>query len=858
MKLSHLLLSIFYLMSFILFSIKLISGLDSFSKKHQLNTISENVISGEEQEPNDWLYSQRSYPYGLIDSKAYVKAVAYSKEKSLQNKFRGGLLSKPWEFCGPTNMGGRITDIEMTDDLSTIFVGSASGGIFKSIDQGSSWSPIFDDETSLSIGDMAIAQSDNKIMYVGTGEANAGGGSIAYDGNGVYKTNDGGITWAHIGLDSMGSIGKVTINPAHPDICFVAAMGYLFQNNPDRGLYRSLNGGFTWDKVLFINDSTGIIDIAINPVHPDTIYAAAWERVRRVNRRLYGGPSSGIFRSTNGGNTWKELTKGLPISSGRIGLAIADSSPEILYAYYTDATTGTLDDIYKSLDNGETWFHLNTSGIIDAPYMWWFGKIFTDPNNAATVYMTSYYMYKSIDGGNTWNQIFSGSHVDQHTICVKSKNSKKVLLGNDGGAYLSQNGGNGYVNLNGIPTMQFYSCEIDHTFPSRLYGGAQDNGVLRTITGNINGWQSIVGGDGFRVLVDPSDNHYVYAEIQYGALERSTNGGSSFTGSTSGIGSQDRKNWNVPVIMNPLKPSTLYYGSNRLYKSTDRAISWSVISPDLTSHAVNNEIVYGTITTISVSPVNDDIIYVGTDDGNVQVTINGGNTWTSVSSSLPDRWVTSVVADPNDENSAYVTLSGFRFGEPIGHIYKTSSQGNKWTDISGDLPDAPINDLIVTQLLGTLIVATDIGVLYSVNQGLNWELLGVGLPNVVCTDLTLHFQQNILLVATYGRGLFKINLDDINTSVTDIEEYNNLEFQALPNPFTESTIIKFYAHRDMVYMVSVFNNSGVCIKTLYNRYLEKGIHEFTFEASQLPGGIYYCKIISVDNTVSKIIKLIKY
>ncbi len=857
MKLSHLFISIFYLALVALLSIKLISGLNTFSKKQQPHTQSTNEISREENEPNDWLYMQRSYPSGRIDSRAYVKAVAYNKEKTFQNKFRNGLLSKSWEFCGPTNMAGRITDIEMTDDLSTIFVGSASGGIFKSTDDGATWLPIFDDETSLSIGDIAIAHSDNKIIYVGTGEANAGGGSIAYDGNGVYKSSDGGSTWSHMGLDSMGSIGKVIIDPKHPDICFVAAMGYLFQNNEDRGLYRSLNGGLSWDKVLFINDSTGIIDIAINPKHPDTIFAAAWERVRRVNRRSYGGPSSGIFRSTDGGNTWKELTNGLPNSSGRIGIAIAESSPEILYACYTDATAGILDDIYKSVDNGETWLKLNVSGIIDAPYMWWFGKIFTDPNNAATVYMTSFFMYKSTDGGHTWNEIFSGSHVDQHTICVKSKDSKKVLLGNDGGAFLSKNGGSSYTELNGLPTMQFYTCEIDYTFSKRLYGGAQDNGILRTISGNINGWQNIDQGDGFKVLVDPSDNHYVYAEIQYGALERSTNGGSSFVGGTSGIGSQDRKNWNTPVIFNPLNPSTLYYGSNRLYKSTDRALSWTAISPDLTSHAVKNEIVYGTITAISVSPVNDDIIYIGTDDGNVQVTKNGGNTWTSVSSSLPDRWVTSVVADPNDENSACVTLSGFRFGEPIGHIYKTSNQGNQWSDISGDLPDIPINDLIVTQLFGTLIVATDIGVLYSVNQGLNWELLGIGLPNVVCTDLSIHSQQNTLLVATYGRGLFKINLDDINTSVTNIEEYNNLEFQVLPNPFSERTIIKFNVQKNMIYSLSVFNNSGVCMKTLCNKYLDKGIHEFNFEASQFPGGLYYCKIISADRTVSKIIKLIK-
>ena len=280
--------------------------------------------------PNEWQFKQRAYPVGSIDSKAYFDALDFRKEKIAQQKavLRSGQNLAPWEFAGPTNVGGRITDIEMThDNPSAIFAGAASGGIFKSLDGGNSWFPIFDDAMSLSIGDLDISDSDENIIYVGTGESNAGGGSLAYDGNGVYKSNDGGDSWAHLGLDSIGSVGKVIVHPDDPNTCFVAAMGYLFENNQTRGIFKTTDGGVSWQNVLFVNDSTGVIDMAINPSQPDTIYAASWERVRKVDRRSYGGPSSGIYRSFDGGTNWEKLSNGLPPTAGRIGITISVSNP---------------------------------------------------------------------------------------------------------------------------------------------------------------------------------------------------------------------------------------------------------------------------------------------------------------------------------------------------------------------------------------------------------------------------------------------------------------------------------------------------------------------------------------------------
>jgi len=481
-----------------LLSIIAIAVLVFINDENEKFNFSENDLQEEELTPNDWQFRQRAYPNGSIDSRAYFTALAYKKEKTAQNRTlqRDGQNTTPWEFSGPTNIGGRITDIEMTlTNPPVIFVGAASGGIFKSEDSGVSWLPVFDDQMNLSIGDLAIASSDQDIIYVGTGEANAGGGSLAYDGNGVYKSINGGDSWVHLGLDSIGSVGKVIINSDNPDICFIGAMGYLFENNNNRGIFRTMDGGNSWENVLFINDSTGIIDMAIHPAQPDTIYAAAWERVRRVDRRSYGGPSSGIFRSFDGGDTWQELTTGLPTTAGRIGITISESNPEILYAFYVHETTGLTKGIYKSLDNGDTWTSLNYFGINNQPYMWWFGKIFVDPLNSDIVYVPGFKMHKSTNGGNNWGEIFLGTHVDQHALWINPQNTDMILLGNDGGAYLSQNGGSTYSKLNGLPITQFYTCELDYSIPERLYGGTQDNGTNRTLSGSLNDWNKIYGGD---------------------------------------------------------------------------------------------------------------------------------------------------------------------------------------------------------------------------------------------------------------------------------------------------------------------------------------------------------------------------
>lgn len=761
--------------------------------------------------PNDWFFLQRAFPYPKINYEARQLAWEQSQKIRHERVVRG----EGWVFKGPLNIGGRISAVAMDpSDMQTIYAGAASGGIFKTTNTGASWVPIFDDALSLSIGDIAIAPSDPDIIWVGTGEANAGGGSMAYDGFGIYRSNDAGSTWEHFGLENCGSIGRLVIHPSDPQVCFVAAMGRLFSDNPERGVFRTTDGGENWEKVLYINDSVGAIDIVMHPDHPDTLYAALWERARRPDRRNYGGPGCGIYRSYDGGDSWTELTGGLPSSSpanGRIGIDISESDPNILYAIYAD-NTGYFAGVYRSDNGGDTWFRTNDGDLsyMYASYGWWFGRISIDPVDPDIAYAIGFDLYKTTDGGNSWPMISSTVHVDHHDLAAHPLNHNFVVLGNDGGIYLSNNGGSTWTFLENLPITQFYTCEIDEQYPQRLYGGTQDNGTNRTLSGGTGDWQSIYWGDGFFVLVDPSDNNYIYAEYQYGNFARSTNGGLYFDYAMNGISGSDRMNWNTPFVFDPNNPQILYFGANRLYKTTNRAEFWQVISPDLTNGGVNSNVVYGTITAIAVAPSNSQFIYVGTDDGNVWRTENGGGDWISISAGLPLRWVTRMAVDPYDEGTVYITLSGYRYDNYLPHVFRSTGGGGNWQDITGDLPEAPANDIIVdTSLDSTLYLATDFGVFVTRNLGQNWSMLGDNLPNVPIVDLDFHQPTRTIVAATYGRSMYTFSVDQL-VGIQSGFNVNDDAWSIFPNPAHEQIWVSYsLADKELYYQILSMNGKIV-------------------------------------------------
>ncbi len=781
--------------------------------------------------PDDWLFRQRAFPNGTINHSLYLEAMRQWRALSQTNS---GRVDQPWIPVGPFNIGGRIVDIEAhPQNRDEIYIGSASGGIFKTYNGGASWAPVFDEALTLSIGDLAIAPSSPQTVYAGTGEANAGGGSLAYDGAGVYKTTNGGASWSELGLYDCGSIGKVLVHPENPDKVYVAAMGHLFANNAQRGVFKSTDGGENWVQSLFISDSTGVIDMAMDPLHPDTLYAAAWERIRRVNRRQYAGVTSGIYRSFNGGETWTRLSNGLPAGKlGRIGLAVSPANPAVIYAYIV-SEAGNFAYIYRSDNRGNSWTQYTTPPYTGTPpTWWWFGKIFADPVNANKIYSMGLLPYRSVDAGAQWDLVFPGVHVDQHALFIDPEDPDFLLLGNDGGLYRSEDGGSSWFHFKNIPNIQFYTSEVDYLAPHRYYGGTQDNGTLRTLSGNQDDWEEILGGDGFVVLVDPVNNQYVYAESQYGNIARSADGGNNFVSATVGSNLSEPRNWKTPVALDPSNPSRVYFGSNRIYRSTNRAQIWTAISPVLIAPPPNPNanLVYGTFTTLAVAASDGNVIYAGADDGHVWKTSNGGGNWTDISAGLPQRWVTSLTVDPFDAAKVYITQSGYRWNEYEPHVMRSDDGGMTWTDIGAGLPEVPVNDLVIDTTYGRLIVATDAGVYSTTDAGSSWQLLGSSMPRVVVTDLTLHYPTKKLIAATYGRSMYTLQLQEPVGTRNPLNGIRALA--AAPNPFRSTTSIRFELLTGEVVNLSVFDLSGKKIADLFNGKLPAGSHEFPFSPGE--------------------------
>ncbi|MCW9095102.1 MAG: T9SS type A sorting domain-containing protein [Ignavibacteriaceae bacterium] len=629
-----------------------------------------------------------------------------------------------------------------------------------------------------------------------------------------------------------------------------------------------------WENKLFISDSTGCIDLAINPLHPDTIFAAMWERIRRPDRLSYGGPSCGLYRSNDGGENWTELVNGLPNNSpniGRIGISICASSPNIIYTIYAD-DVGYFDGVYKSANNGDSWTRTNDGSLSGfySSYGWWFGNIRVDPSNPDNVFVMGLDVYKTTNGGGSWFSSSGGMHVDQHGMYIHPANPNFIVAGNDGGVYKSTNAGSSWNFITSMPITQFYTCDVDYQLPNRYYGGTQDNGTNRTLTGTPNNWQQIYGGDGFYVLVDPSNNNYVYAEYQYGGFARSTNGGNNFSYGLNGVPGTDRFNWSTPFIIDPTNPAKLYLGTHRLYKTTNRAVSWTPISTDLTNGPPTGNQVYGTITTIASAPSDTNVVYVGTDDGNVQVTIDGGANWTKISNPLPVRWVTRVAVDPYDAMIAYVTLSGYRYDEYLPHVFRTTDAGVNWVSISSNLPDAPVNDIIVDpDSAGRLFVATDVGVFVSDSLGNSWNYLGENLPNSPITDLVLHNPTRTLIAATFGRSMYSINLTPVTNVKNDIAVVNDFVlYQNYPNPFNPTTKIKFTLSTSLSLRkrvsegrvratLKVYDILGNEVTTLVNEEKAAGEYEVEFDGGWLPSGIYFYKLQAGDFRETKKMVLIK-
>ncbi|HEY1771521.1 MAG TPA: hypothetical protein VGG02_14815 [Chthoniobacterales bacterium] len=717
-----------------------------------------------ESPPEDWYISQRvihgGIPAGALE-KAAAEAAALNNVAEQETGPLGQAKAR-WHFVGPTNIGGRIVDIAVDPTAAdTIYVAAATGGVWKSKDKGAHFTSIWPAANPQAMGALAI--TSDGTLFAGTGEANPGGGSITYGGQGIYRSTDTGKTWQFVGLAESGAIGRIAVDPTNPQRIFVAAAGSLYIPGGDRGVYESTDGGTTWNQVLAgDNDTTGAVDLAIDPTNTQRVFAAMWDHFRQPDLRTYGGVGSGVYRTTDGGSTWQRLTKGLPAVSstvGRIGIALAASDSQRLYAI-VNQTSGPFQGFYKSTDGGNSWTVVSNESTLSgaqSTYGWWFGRLWVDPLDETHVFGAGVELCESKDSGSTFTAQFA-PHADDHAMAWDLKVSGRVYLGNDGGAYRSDSNGSNNQWTFGLsqPFTQFYSVDVSEQDATRVVGGAQDNGVNRSYGGGT-GWNTYIGGDGLEALIDPSNQNNVYGCSQYGECDRSTNGGTSsfdFTGSTG----SSRRNWLTPLQFDPSNPAVLYYAGNEVNRSDDSAVHWSVISPDLTGGPGRDpDYPFGTVTTVASANTDPNRIFAGTDDGRLWFTTNLGGNWTRVDQSqLPGTWVTRVTVDPSNSLVAYATFSGYRSGVELPYVLRTANGGTTWKSIVGNLPQAPVNDIVVVG--SSLYVGTDVGVFVSANGGKKWRAAAAGLPNVPVTDLEYRAASDAIYAATFGRGIFSLAL----------------------------------------------------------------------------------------------------
>lgn len=804
--------------------------------------------------PNDWFYAQRAYPGSVIPMDRYRLALAQAQSmRSEAMAAAGERGAVVWQPAGPTNIMGRITCVTAHPSVpGRIFLGAAAGGVFRTTDNGATWACVTDDYGIASMGDLATDPANANVVYAGTGEANASGDS--YNGIGLFRSTDGGDSWDFLGLRDTGHITRVAVDPSNSSRIWVAAMGNLFTKNPERGVYRSDDGGASWSLKLFVSDSTGASDVAVDPANPNTVYAAMWERIRTASYRRAGGITSGIFKSTDGGETWGRLAGGLPAQGptvGRIGLGLAASQPSTVYAIYAD-DPGYFLGVFKTTDAGAHWAHADAGlGGLYSNFGWYFGQIRVDPTDSNKAFALGVPFYRTTNGGTSWSDASSFMHVDHHALWIDPSTPTRLIEGNDGGLYRSTNGGTQWSPFTGLPITQFYAITVDFQNPQRLYGGTQDNGTMRTLTGNLDDWGVFYGGDGMYCLVDPTNANVIFAEYQYGGLGKSTNGGGSFGDATNGINGGDRRNWSVPVVMDPTNSQVLYYGTYRVYRTSNGAANWSAISGDLTGGQGSGNLQFPTVTTIAVAPSSPATVYAGTDDGHAWVTTNTGSSWTNVSAGLPNRWVTRVAVDPQNRDIVYTTVSGYKWDEPQPHVFRSVNRGTNWSDISSNLPDGPVNSIVVDPLdSNTLYVATDFGVFVSRNLGGRWDVLGAGLPlNPIC-DLCLHAPTRSLISGTHGRSMFRLSLpgpagveDEI---AADASSRPTIEL-AGPNPFRNHAEFTLRLPRSASVQLRIVDATGRTVRVVNEGTLPAGARRISWNGrdaagGEAPAGIYFARL----------------
>lgn len=788
-------------------------------------------------------------------------------ESFSQNKSESILSGLKWDLIGPTINSGRVEAMAvLSENPSTIYAGFGSGNLWKTTNHGLSWKAIFDNQAGYSIGDITIAPSNSNIIYVGTGESLRAKRAHTIPGAGVFRSDDAGKTWKSIGLEGTHHIGRIAVHPTNPDIVFVAALGSFYSPSEERGIYKTENGGKTWEKVVYVNERVGGNDVIFAPTDPSILYASTW-----YCSEDKAGPGGTLHKSTDGGNTWKVINNGFPKGemNGRTGLAVSHQNGNKVYAFTDNVNAGYekgSGEVYLTLDGGESWekTHQKNLKILNT-----FGEVFTDcfvnPVDDNEIYVLGISVLKSRDGGKNFESL-KGTvehiqpspanffHLDHHEMWINPSNPNHIIVGNDGGVYISYDIGATWMHYNNLPVGEFYFVRTDNDTPYNIYSGTQDDSAVRGPAKTLknesaDGWEYIWidpwgGGDGIVVTPDTENSDIVYYESQNGAVRRK----SMSTGETKSIRPRLPKDsinqlyneWLTPFFTSIYSPGTLYYGANYMFKTMDRGDSWKVISPDLSRSSDPNRVGNGIIA-MEESPNRQGLLYAGTSKGAAWVSKDDGTNWTEISEGLPTKYIKSFAPSKFKESRVYLTQSAIGADDLDAYVYRSEDFGANWENITSNLPQAPVNVILEDPVYENVLFAgTFNGVFVSLNRGDSWHVLGTEIPNSFVSDMTIQERENDLIAVTHGRGIFKIDLEPLHSYLknnSQTAEFLYISKAILPKgdgsgkpdlSSYENVNFSFYSPSEKKLKLNISNQEGESVFTTQIN-VQKGLNTYSWD-----------------------------
>ena len=818
------------------------------------------------------------------------------KESPLVNSFHEHIKLKnqsnihlEWISLGPVLNSARVESIQVDEkNPGTMYVAFGSGNLWKTVNNGITWKPIFENQPSLGIGDIALAPSNSDIIYVGTGESLKKARNFTMPGTGMYRSTNGGDTWEHIGLEDSWHIGEISVHPTNPDIVLVSVLGHFWSKNVNRGIYKTEDGGKSWKHVLYIDENTGSNDIVISNSNPEVIYASMWE-----NNPGISGLNSGIYKSSDGGDNWEKLINGLPYGKkmGRIGLAVSYSNPNKVYALIDNLSKNRSEaaEVYKTIDGGKLWKRTHEDELMIFPGIgWYFADIYVNPKDDEEIYSLGVRIAKSVDGGKTFNNLYGTVkrinpsdakflHLDHCELWINPKNPKHIALGNDGGLFVSYDKGESWMHYNNIPAGEFYDITISNEEPYLIYGGTQDDA---TVYGPAKEWNNKYsdkwkylwidawdGGDGCVTEVDPIDPSIVYFSMQNGAIRRKN----MKTGNSVSIKPKLSKeninalnyNFITPYFISPHDNKTLYHGGNFVMKTIDQGNSWSSISPDLTKSKIleKNSFSAGAI---AESSLQKGLLYYGSDKGSFWVSKDDGKNWSENSKNIKDNYIRSIYPSKFSKSRVYMAMSGINYDDLGNYIYISENYGKDWKSIKSNLPNEPANVIIEDLKFENILYAGLYrGVYISFDKGNSWSILGKNLPTVSISDLIIDEKSGDLIAATHGRGIYKLNLNPIHYSIkkgVSVEKNILFPISDITRPLINDThkepisstaeklSFSFFINKNEKVLTEVYNDKNDLIWR-YKFDAKKGFNEFRWDIiyeknkSDLPYFIHYNKYL---------------